>query len=283
MQLGSRIGFRSGGRRLAFMLAFSGLASVQISAQDGIIIRDAAGTDRDEIEAPPPVHNVRSVEAERMQAIGDSLLQAEKPLAALAMFRGVEKRTYEPCQLAQAFRGIAQAQARALNVSEARLASDQAEMHLHACDNETRLQLVKDLAEVRIHLGQEEAAERLVRAELPFHPDHPELRALLARIAFIQGNWYATREAVDAVFEVIAREGATDQNLAWLQTMSTQSYILEHLAFPDSLQRELLTALAPLPLDQRIKHREDVLKVLGASKRDVLVKTKGYKTFDNHE
>lgn len=270
MQLGPETGFRIRGRRFIFMLALCGFSAGQIPAQDGITIRGNTGVERDEIEAPRAVHNVWSVEAERMQFLGDSLLAAEKPIAALAMFRGVERRTYEPCQLAQSYRGIAQVHARTLNLPEARLATDQAEMHLPACDDATRIDLVTALAEVRIHLGQEEAAERLVRAELQRHPDHQELRALLARIAFIQGNWYATREAVDAVFETIEREGVTDNNLAWLQTMSAQSYIMEHLAFPDSLQRELLTSLAPLPLEQRVKHREDVLKVLKSEPSMVL-------------
>lgn len=262
MQLGTAIDFRTSGGRLLGLLCLTVLSWSSLTGQNGIVIQGNSGVERDELEAPSVIHNVRSVEAERMQQIGDSLLRNEKPIAALAMFRGVEKRTYEPCQLAQSFRGIAQVQARTLNIPEARAAIEQAEVHLHACDDPTRLQLVLDLAEVHIHLGQEEAAERLVRGELNLHPKQPELRALLARIAFIQGNWYATREAVDAVFETIESEGATDQNLAWLQTMSTQSYIMEHLQFPDSLQQELLVALAPLPLEQRIKHREDVLKVL---------------------
>lgn len=262
MQLGSRIGFRSGGRRFALWFTLCGLAFSPNHAQNGIVIQGNTGVESAQSEGSRAVTDVWSVEAERMQTIGDSLLFAEKPLAALAMYRGVEKRTYEPCQLAQSYRGIAQVHARSLNVPDARAAADQAELHLHACDNATRIELVKALAEVRIHLGQEEAAERLVRAELQLHPEHPELRALLARISFIQGDWYATREAIDAIFETIKREGATDRNLAWLQTMSAQSHIMKDHAFPDSIQNELLVALAPLPLEQRIKHREDVLKVL---------------------
>jgi hypothetical protein len=155
-------------------------------------------------------------------------------------------------------------------LADARVAAEQAEVHLNACDNDTRLELVKALVEIQIHLGQEETAERLVRGELQLHPEHPELRALLARIAFIQGDWFATNEAIEAIFETIQLEGATDQNLAWLQTMSAQSFIKKNHAFPDSIQNELLVALAPLPLEQRIKHREDVLKILKSESSLVL-------------
>ncbi len=217
---------------------------------------------RDELHVQSPIEDVWSAEAERMQDLGDSLLQAKKPLAALAMFHGVEKRTFEPCQLALSNRGIAQVNVQTLNIAEAKAAADKAEYYLTSCSSNTRLELVLALAEVRIHMGQEEAARQLVHKELEFHPQHTELRAILARIAFIQGNWYATQEAVEAVFETIQAEGATDENLAWLQTMSTQSYIMEHLAFPDSIQVALDLALKKLPLDQQIKHHQDVLNIL---------------------
>lgn len=249
-------------RFAAFVCGLTLAFGSALQAQDGIVIEGTTGIERDELRTSEGIEAVRSIEAERMQAIGDSLLHCEKPIAALAMFRGVEKRTFEPCQLAQAFRGIAQVQARTLNIAEARSAADESEIHLGACGAEQRIALVQALAEVRIHLGQEEAAERLVRNELKLHPNRPELRALIARIAFIQGNWYATQEAVDAVYESIEREGVTDQNLAWLKTMSTQSFILEHLSFPDSIQNELKEALANLELESQIKHREDVLNIL---------------------
>ena len=263
MQLGPRIGFRSGGKRFALWFTLCGLVFSPNRAQEGIHVLGENGVAPHESAAQQTITDVWSVEAERMQTLGDSLLfLAEKPAAALAMFRKVEKRTYAPCQLALAYRGIAQAHARTLNLADARVAAEQAEVHLNACDNDTRLELVKALVEIQIHLGQEETAERLVRGELQLHPEHPELRALLARIAFIQGDWFATNEAIEAIFETIQLEGATDQNLAWLQTMSAQSFIKKNRAFPDSIQNELLVALAPLPLEQRIKHREDVLKIL---------------------
>ena len=238
------------------------LMAFPVMGQDGIVIQGSTGIERDELEAPRPIQDVWSVEAERMQAHGDSLLLQNKSLAALSMFRAVEKRTYQPCQLAQSYRGIAQVHAQNMHIEDARAAVELAESYMETCNDEVRLQLVLELAEVHLHLGQDEAAEQLVQNELKLHPKHPELRALLVRIVIIQGDWYAAGEAVDAMYETIEREGVTDQNWAWLHTMHAQSHIKNHLAFPDSIQREFLVAIAPLPRDQRTKHREAVLRVL---------------------
>lgn len=262
MQLGTAHVFCFRRWRFHGLIWLTALIASPLMGQNGIVIQGNTGVERDEMEAPRPIQDVWSVEAERMQAHGDSLLMQNKSLAALSMYRAVEKRTYQPCQLAQSYRGIAQVHAQNMHIEDARVAVELAESYMATCNDDMRLQLVLDLAEVHLHLGQDESAERLVQNELKLHPKHPELRALLVRIVIIQGDWYAAGEAVDAMYETIEQDGVTDQNWAWLHTMQAQSHIKNHLAFPDSLQRAFLVAIAPLPREQRTKHREAVLRVL---------------------
>lgn len=262
MQLGTALVFCASRWRFHGLIWLTALISFPLMGQNGIVIQGNTGVERDELEAPRPIQDVWSVEAARMQAHGDSLFLNGKSLAALGMYHAVEKRTYQPCQLALSYRGIAQVHAQKMNVEEARAAVEMAETYLPTCNDDMRLQLVLDLAEVHLHLGQDQAAEELVQNELKLHPEHPELRALLVRIVIIQGDWYAAGEAVEAMYETIERDGVTEQNWAWLHTMQAQSHIKNHLAFPDSIQREFLVAIAPLPREQRTKHREAILRLL---------------------
>ena len=87
-------------------------------------------------------------EAEQMLNRGDSLFTADRPVAALAMYRGAEERSFDPCQVARARLGVAHIHVQSQNPTKAEKTLELLRDGLLACSAEERLeqsQLAADL------------------------------------------------------------------------------------------------------------------------------------------
>ena len=205
-----------------------------------------------------------SPEAARLLIQADSMLQADKPVSALTLYRGVTNHTFDLCQLAQAHEGMAQVYLRTGNEVEAQAALTQAAQGLIGCDHVTRLRLVQRLAEGWMALYQEETALQLVEDELTRQPDAPALMTLRVRIEFARGEFRAAEAAVDRLLHHIAQDGATPALRVELQKIK----ILSHLFATETLTAEDLSALdrelLALPAPEALAVRESIFESIAA-------------------
>ncbi len=128
-------------------------------------------------------------EAHLMLDRGDSLLNSNKPVAALSMFRGAMARTFDPCQQARGHVGIAQIYTASNNPDLALASLEQAQLGFLACEAEMRTRIVIQAADLWLHLHYEDRATELIQRELDLNPDCTILNAKLADLWFTGGHW----------------------------------------------------------------------------------------------
>lgn len=202
---------------------------------------------------------------------GDSLLAAGRPVAALAMYRGAEQRATDPCQLAQAHTGIGVVHAASGNADPASEAWKQALRGLSACGAAPRERLALKLAQGYVQLHLEDDARAVVTLELRRQPQSVELKKMLARIAFIQGDWELA-EAVSSEGLDLLTGGVDVAHLTLkdrrpfteLMHLRVTSHALAHHDLPDSLSAPYREALAALRTDEAQAYREEMHRVLAA-------------------
>ena len=107
-------------------------------------------------EAPLTAPDPAIEEADLMLDRGDSLLDLNKPVAALAMYRGAVERTFDPCQQARARVGIAQIYTASNNPDLALAALQQAQRGFLACEAEVRTRIVVQAAYLWLQLHYED-------------------------------------------------------------------------------------------------------------------------------
>ena len=127
-------------------------------------------------------------EAHLMLDRGDSLLNSNKPVAALSMFRGAMARTFDPCQQARGHVGIAQIYTASNNPDLALASLEQAQLGFLACEAEMRTRIVIQAADLWLHLHYEDRATELIQRELDLNPDCTILNAKLADLWFTGGH-----------------------------------------------------------------------------------------------
>ena len=102
-----------------------------------------------------PVLSREVNEAEHMLLRGDSLFESSRPVAALAMYRGAEERSFDPCQVARARLGIANIHVQSQNYTLAERTLGLTQDGLLACSEENRLQQSQLAANLWMQLQQE--------------------------------------------------------------------------------------------------------------------------------
>jgi len=202
---------------------------------------------------------------------GDSLLTAGRPVAALAMYRGAEQRATDPCQLAAAHTGIGVVHAASGNIDPATEAWKQALRGLSACGAASRERLALKLAQGYVQLHLEDDARAVVTLELRRQPQSVELKQMLARIAFIQGDWEfaesVSREGLDLLTGGVDVAHLTLKDrrpFTELMHLRVTSHALAHHSLPDSLSAPYREALAALRTDEAQAFREELHRVLAS-------------------
>ena len=202
---------------------------------------------------------------------GDSLLAAGRPVAALAMYRGAEQRATDPCQLAQAHTGIGVVHAASGNAEPATDAWKTALRGLSACTAPDRERLSLELAQGYVRLHLEDEARGIVVQELRRQPNSVQLKQMLARIAFIQGDWELAELASTEGLNLLT--GGVDvahltlkdrRPFTELMHLRVKSHALAHHNLPDSLKGPYKEALETLAAIDAQGYREELHRILDA-------------------
>ena len=197
-------------------------------------------------------------EAELMLKRGDSLLLINKPVAALAMYRGAEERSFDPCQMARAHVGIARIYVDSQNADFASNALEKGETGFLACDGETRRLHVMKAADLWLELHQESRAISLVKRELTLHEDNLELSSKLANLWFTGGHW---TKASSQYAHCLSLGGNPLQRADWLSA-TIQIMCVQQQTPTDSLIAAFETEAAALSGAEAQGHREQIHLVL---------------------
>ena len=199
-------------------------------------------------------------EAELMLNRGDSLLALDKPVGAIAMYRGAEERTFDPCQQARARMGIARIYAASDNPDLALESLERAQGGFLACPAEIRIPAVWVAADLWLQLHREDRAIEWVRRELELSPNAPELKAKLADLWFTGGHWAL---ASDQYRACLSAESAStlEQQADWLSAL-IQIEGVQGRPPADSLRVQFETVAALLPSSTAQGLREQIHLVL---------------------
>ena len=197
-------------------------------------------------------------EAELMLARGDSLLQLDKPVAALAMYRGAEERSFDPCQMARAHVGIARIYVDSQNPDLASKALVQGESGFLACDEETRRMHVMKAADLWLELNQESLAIELVQRELALSENNLELSAQLANLWFTGGHW---AQAESHYAQCLSLGGNHVQRADWLSA-TIQIMCIQQKIPSEALIAEFEAEATALMAPEAQGHREQIHLVL---------------------
>lgn len=199
-------------------------------------------------------------EAELMLQRGDSLLALDKPVGAIAMYRGAEERTFDPCQQARARMGIAQIYAASDNPDLALESLEQAQGGFLACPTEIRTRAVLIAADLWLQLYREDRAIEWVKRELELSPDAAELQAKLADLWFTGGHWNLARDQYRACLDS-APHASPEHRADWLSAL-IQIEGAQGLPPADSLRVQFESVAALLPSATAQGLREQIHLVL---------------------
>ncbi|MCH1584407.1 MAG: hypothetical protein L7S62_04540 [Flavobacteriales bacterium] len=173
-----------------------------------------------------PVLSREVNEAEHMLLRGDSLFESSRPVAALAMYRGAEERSFDPCQVARARLGIANIHVQSQNYTLAERTLGLTQDGLLACSEENRLQQSQLAANLWMQLQQEGKAIAILMREIKLRPDNWELKSSIAELHFISGNW---EEASRCMLKCLAIKNPlipSEKRMQWLSQSIQLDYIM---------------------------------------------------------
>lgn len=149
---------------------------------------------------------------------GDSLLNLKKPVAALSMYRGAIERTFDPCQQARAFVGIAQIYTASNNPDLALAGLEQAQLGFLACEAEVRTRIVIQAADLWLKLHYEDRAIELIQRELELNPGCTQLNSKLADLWFTGGYWKKARAQYEECIRLCPKQ-AHDLRADWISAL----------------------------------------------------------------
>jgi tetratricopeptide (TPR) repeat protein len=202
-------------------------------------------------------------EAMLMLQRGDSLFKISKPVAALAMYRGAEERSFDPCLIALSRIGIARVHAQSNNDTQASSALNMASDGLVACSAEDRLNCTLQAADLWLDLQKEERATALLRRELKVQPNNILLLSRLAELSFIAGDWSQALESFTYCILKTETGVSMEQQANWLGYM-VQIEIIQNQSLPDSLNGLFHSVLEQIPLADAQAHREQIHLLLSS-------------------
>lgn len=191
---------------------------------------------------------------------GDSLLALDKPVGAIAMYRGAEERTFDPCQQARARMGIAQIYAASDNPDLALESLERAQGGFLACPTEIRKRAVLIAADLWLQLHREDRAIEWVRRELELSPNASELKAKLADLWFTGGHWDLASEQYRACL-MADPDAPHEQQADWLSAL-IQIEGAQGQPPADSLRAQFESVAALLPTATAQGLREQIHLVL---------------------
>ena len=202
-------------------------------------------------------------EAMLMLQRGDSLFKISKPVAALAMYRGAEERSFDPCLIALSRIGIARVHAQSNNDTQASSALNMASDGLVACSEEDRLNCALQAANLWLDLQKEERAAAVLRRELKVQPNNILLLSRLAELSFIAGDWIQALKSFTFCIQKTETAVSMEQQAKWLGYM-VQIEIIQNQSIPDSLNGLFHSVLGQIPLADAQAHREQIHMLLSS-------------------
>jgi tetratricopeptide (TPR) repeat protein len=206
-------------------------------------------------------------EAEQMLSRGDSLFESNRPVAALAMYRGAEERSFDPCQVARARLGIAHIHVQSQNPTQAektlRLTSD----GLLACSAEDRLKQSQLAADLWMQLQQEARAISILTREIKLRPEDWVLKSKIAELHFISGNWDEANRCTLRCLSLGNSDIPKEKRLRWLSQAIQLDFITEGNR-ADSLTRVFETSSAQVLDDLAQDCREQIQMIVASEGHD---------------
>ncbi|MGA0435000.1 MAG: tetratricopeptide repeat protein [Flavobacteriales bacterium] len=191
---------------------------------------------------------------------GDSLLRIDKPVAALAMYRGAEERSFDPCHIARARIGIARIYTDSQNPELALEALEAAQSGFLACDASIRRIMTLTASEIWVELNQESKAIELVQQELNLRDDDLELSARLADLWFTGGHWDQARHQYQVCLNRV-NEGDFNLRSKWTSAL-IQINAAQNQPTSDSLIHHFESLTSNLSIEEAQSHREQIHLVL---------------------
>lgn len=206
-------------------------------------------------------------EAEQMLNRGDSLFESNRPVAALAMYRGAEERSFDPCQVARARLGIAHIHVQSQNPTQAektlRLTTD----GLLACSAEDRLEQSQLAADLWMQLQQEARAISILTREIELRPENWVLKSKIAELHFISGNWDEANRCTLKCLSLENTDIPDEKRLHWL-SQAIQLDFITGGGRADSLTSIFETSAAQVSNDLTQDCREQIQMIVASEGGD---------------
>jgi len=186
----------------------------------------------------------------------DSLLEIDRPVAALSMYRGASERSFDPCQRSRAHVGIARIYAGSQNPELATAALQNAHTGFLACDSDVRKEQVIRAADLWLALYQESRAIELIQYELHLEPNDLQLMAKLADLYFTAGLWDQARTQYTLCLNHIEASNPS-MKATWLSAI-IQTEGIEGKSASDSVVAAFAEVAEIIPRAEAQSHREQI-------------------------
>jgi len=196
------------------------------------------------------------MEAAWMLHRADSLLEIDRPVAALSMYRGASERSFDPCQRSRAHVGIARIYAGSQNPELATAALQNAHTGFLACDSDVRKEQVIRAADLWLALYQESRAIELIQYELHLEPNDLQLMAKLADLYFTAGLWDQARTQYTLCLNHIEASNPS-MKATWLSAI-IQTEGIEGKSASDSVVAAFAEVAEIIPRAEAQSHREQI-------------------------
>ena len=214
----------------------------------------------------PPLQGAN--EAELMLIRGDSLFESDRPVAALAMYRGAEERSFDPCQVARARLGIANIHVESQNPILAEETLQRAQDGLLACGAEERLKQSQLAADLWMKLQQEGKAISILTREIKLRPDDWTLKSKIAELHFISGNWEEASRCILKCLALSDEEIGDKTRAQWL-SQAIQLDFITNGNQADSLRLAFEDQIIRVPNDYAQDLRMEVQMIIAYEGNDV--------------
>ena len=206
-------------------------------------------------------------EAEQMLNRGDSLFTADRPVAALAMYRGAEERSFDPCQVARARLGVAHIHVQSQNPTQAEKTLELLRDGLLACSAGERLEQSQLAADLWMQLQQEARAISILMREIKLRPENWALKSKIAELHFISGNWDEANRCMLKCLSLDIAGIPEEKRMRWL-SKAIQLDFITHAGRADSLTSVFESTAARIAPDLVQDCREQIQMIIASEGDD---------------
>lgn len=206
-------------------------------------------------------------EAELMLSRGDSLLESDRPVAALAMYRGAEERSFDPCQVARARLGIANIHVQSQNPILAEKTLQLTRDGLLACNAEERLKQSQLAADLWMNLQHEAKAISILMREIKLRPNDWSLKSKIAQLHFISGNWEEARRCFLNCLRLEGENINAETRGQWLSKAIQLEFITD-APKADSLTVAFDAQARQIPIDLAQELRMEIQMIVASNGND---------------